>query len=114
MVNLLLLSLITSLIITGIYTSTWDGMIFGRFRAWMDGRMNPFIAKPIYSCTICMSSVWGTLIYISAHFISLYFNIHIIEHWGVCYLPFIFIVAGINTIISGIIYMAFERNTDQA
>lgn len=98
---MLLFSLKCSLIITSIYASTWDGMIFGRIRAWIDGKITEFYLKPIYGCVICMASVWGGGLYIYCKGI----NINIIPH--------ILLTAGINTLISGIIYLAYERNTNQ-
>ena len=94
-----------SLIITAIHASLWDGMIFGKIRAWSDGiftdELGSILIKPIYGCVICMSSVWGGGIYIFSHDL----NIGIIPH--------ILLTAGINVLISGIIFLAYERNTNQ-
>lgn len=99
----LLFSLKTSLIICAVYACTWDGMIFGDIRAWADGiftdKLGSKLKMPIYGCIICMASVWGGGIYL--------YKFDTIK--GI--IPHVLIVAGINTIISGIIFLAYERNT---
>lgn len=89
-----------SLIITAIYACFWDGMIFGNIRAWMDERIPYMLRKPIYDCIICMSSLWGTSYYI----IQFDFNLK-------NYIEFILQVAGLNVLILGIVYLAFNNNS---
>jgi len=101
----LIFALKTSLVITAIHASFWDDMVLGNFRAnVLDNIFNDFWKKPIYSCVICMASLWGTLSYLK-HFWLCYNPLH--------YIIFILTVAGINTLISGIIYLAYERNLGQ-
>lgn len=86
-----------SLIITAIYMSMRDGMIFGNVRLWLDiwfgkAEKGRFVSKPIYNCLICMGFWWG---------LAIYFVI-----WGfdVMMFPTAFVVVGINTIIDKIIH----------
>lgn len=93
--------LVCSLVITGVYASTWDGMIFGHFRSKLDGLLPMWIQKPLYSCVICMASFWGGSLYLIFKGIDLNIITHIIS------------LAGLNTLIAGIIFLAYERNTNQ-
>lgn len=55
-------SFIISLIVLFIHViCTWDGMIFSGIKKVLDE--NKKYSKPIYTCPICMSFWWGTLIY---------------------------------------------------
>jgi len=57
-------SILTALFIVGISISLQDGMIFGFVRRSLDKFMIPdLIAKPLYDCAICMSSVWSVTVY---------------------------------------------------
>lgn len=97
----LLFAIKTSLIICAIYACFWDDMIFGKIGQWLNNKLSTpigvYIAKPIYSCIICMSSLWGGGIYIYYSGLS------------ISIIPHILIVAGINVLISGIVYLAYER-----
>lgn len=54
-------ALIIALIIFAGHAMTWDGQIFSFVRKLIDE--NKSISKPIYSCPICMTPYYGTLIW---------------------------------------------------
>lgn len=89
--------LIGSLITTSIHAICWDGMVLGVLRAKADSFISPFWRKPLYDCIICMASFWGTIEFL---FMEL--------DWKL-YFPFILAQCGLNVLISGIIYLAHER-----
>lgn len=114
MADFLLFCIISSLIITAIHVSTWDGMLFGRVRCCLDGIISPFWQKPLYGCIICMASLWGTIIYSIVLSVCYFLNTYFItDYWVLMFLPYVTVVAGINALISGIIYLAFEKNTTE-
>lgn len=53
--------LTNALLIYGVYAVTRDGKLFGFLPKGY------YLAKPIYDCTVCMSSVWGTIYYLNTH-----------------------------------------------
>lgn len=97
----LIFSLQTSLIICAINALFWDDMLLQKVREYFDNKLSTkfgvWLSKPLYSCIICMSSIWGGSIYL----LSGRFSLDIIPH--------ILTVAGINVLISGIVYLAYER-----
>ena len=64
MLDLLLNSLIISLFIVGIHISMEEGMIFGSIHKL---KLPEILAKPLYSCHLCMASVWGTIGFIALY-----------------------------------------------
>jgi len=108
MIELLLFALISSLIITCIHVLFWDGMLLGSIRANMDDFLPYFWQKPVYACVICMASFWGLTIY----GVSL-INGFELGHPLLMLVPYLLLVCGINTLISGLIYLAFEKNTTE-
>lgn len=87
-----MLSLIVSLMTVGIHATTWEGMIFNRLAEWLKKRLPMWICKPLFSCAICMSSVWTLVFMCFFGFPAWYF------------VPLIMlIVAGMNTIITATI-----------
>lgn len=76
-INILVIFFINILVIYGVYAAFSEGMILYplkvKLNAWIGKR-----AKPIYSCPICMSSVWGTIGFI---FLNHFYGV---EWW---YLP---------------------------
>lgn len=56
-----------------------------------------FLRKPLFDCLICMTSIWGTVLYF-------------LFHRELNYLEFLFTVGGISTIIYGIVGNANDRN----
>ena len=101
------LIIINSLIIWGVYASLQDDFIFGGlgmlirgYHYKLDDRSNPikidnywifkkWVQKPLCTCPICMSSIYGTIGYL-----ALYDNYTIITY--ICY---IFAIAGLNYLI---------------
>ncbi|WP_418894217.1 hypothetical protein [Limibacterium fermenti] len=89
--KILLISLVISLSITGIYATTLEGMIFHklaqRIRKLLEGRKAKVLYKPLCGCLICMSSFWTIVAWLSSGFSFLL-------------IPVMFCTAGINTIIT--------------
>lgn len=54
-------SIIIALIIFAGHAMTWDGQIFAFVRKLIDEKK--VIAKPIYSCPICMTPYYGTILW---------------------------------------------------
>lgn len=54
-------ALLISMSVLFIHATTWDGMIMD----WIKKIFNPdwYICKPLYTCPICMTPWWGSLIY---------------------------------------------------
>lgn len=84
-----------SLIITAIYASMWDGMLFGWLRIGISNVLDkiklPFLKMPLFDCLICMGGIWSVLIY------SIMYGIDI----EIIYTTLM--VIGINTIIDKIL-----------
>ena len=96
-----------SLLILGIYVTTWPGMIFYKPARFIYKTLARFIhllgaertkahevaliiCKPFFRCLICMSSVWTIVIWlVDDHYFML--------------LPMILVVAGLNTLIVSLI-----------
>lgn len=95
LVQLLLISLITSLQIVFVHILFWPGMLFEFMR---ENKLPSLIQKPLYDCVICMTSFWGTLLWVF--------------EWQttVQFFPFLFTVGGISVLISGIIGRAEDIN----
>jgi hypothetical protein len=52
----------TSFLIFFLYAAFQPHMIFGKVRIWF-ASLNDFYQKPLFSCSICMCSIWGSAIY---------------------------------------------------
>ena len=105
------LLIINSLIIWGVFTSLQEGMIFGRIGNWIRGNhINMFpleftgdeldnlpfwIKKPLATCPICMSSVYGTPVFWYAYLTGLIQYDYII----IVYICYVFALAGLNYLI---------------
>lgn len=64
LVCFILFVLIEALAINGVYESFTKGNIFHRIApGFIDRNREKWWTKPLYSCTKCMSSVWGSLFY---------------------------------------------------
>lgn len=98
------LIILASLISTGIYVSTREGMIlyplvvvYNRIQDRLFGKLFGFIRKPVFDCLYCQGSVYGTLAYIVAErSVS----------WEI--IPIIFATCGLNSIIAEIIRKFWE------
>lgn len=67
--NILIDILLISVFCNGWFIITRDGMVLDRFRIWLDRSIKPesiirYIYTPFIGCIICMSSFWGSLIYL--------------------------------------------------
>lgn len=98
-INLIVMS---AFAIFGLKVSGDSGMVFCRAKCWLSDRLNAeesaigkFIFAPIWGCAICMSSTWGSLLY-------LLFNP--LDWWLI---PHVFTVAGIIAVVSAF-YYSFE------
>jgi len=75
----------------GIHAATWENMIFHKPALWLKNHLPIWVHKPLFSCAICMSSVWSVVFWVV-------FNFHFVL------LPFVILAtAGLNTIFTGII-----------
>ena len=98
------------LFIWGVYISIQDNMIFGKIgdliRAKTDidshyltrGPKHPlpsWIQKPLGTCPMCMSSIYGTIIFAVYYFSGHDFNINAI----IAYICYVFGLAGLNYLI---------------
>lgn len=54
--------IIIACIVLFIHACSWEWMIGGFIRRYIPETL--FISKPIYSCPVCMSPWWGTLLYL--------------------------------------------------
>lgn len=107
------LIIINSLIIWGVYASIQERMIFQRLGDWIRGHgeyvtnkeyfqgkthkdnLPSWIKKPLATCPICMSSVYGTPVFWLAYFTDLINYDFII----IVYICYIFAIAGLNYLI---------------
>lgn len=91
----LILSILTALKITFIYAIfNWEGMLFTKAGRIVEYRVNRFIAKPVITCQICMTSFWGIIFWFSEGY-SIYEMADALE-----LIKFLLVVGGINVIIS--------------
>src|SRR5688572_7238366 len=51
---------IIAMIVLFLHATTWEGMIFDGIKNF---NIPGWIRKPLYSCPICMTPWWGTLLY---------------------------------------------------
>lgn len=85
-----------SIFCMGVYAVFSKGMLLGFVSNWLEKHeINKNVLKPLIWCPTCMSSVWGTL------FFCLALAGQIGLFW---WLPFVIMVAGINFVISQVIY----------
>lgn len=95
------LIIINSLIIWGVYASLQEGFIYGWIGDWIRGKhkekdnLPSWIKKPLATCPICMSSVYGTPIFLFAHLTEL-INF---EFYIFVYICYVFALAGLNYLI---------------
>lgn len=93
--------IITSLIITAIHVTTWDGMIFHSAAEWLGQFLDimgvSVLRKPLFECLICMGGIWTFAIYPILYGIS----------WNV--VPVAVAVIGLNTIVSLVICKLHEE-----
>jgi len=80
----------------------WKGMLLYKPGQWLALRLNKYIAKPLFTCPMCMSSFW-TLVY---YFITGYALNSVT-------ILIMLIVCGMNTLLSSIIYAYHEEPEDE-
>jgi hypothetical protein len=61
MIDLILLMLINSLAIVGIYLSFGKEMIFFRLGLWVEKNIHYDLTKPLFNCPTCMASVHSVI-----------------------------------------------------
>lgn len=98
MVELLLISLITSLQIVFIHILFLPGMLLEFMR---ENKLTPFMQKPLYDCVICMTSVYGFLLWLLEWDMS----VNLFQFW--------FVLGGINVLFSGLIGKAEDVNIER-
>ena len=111
------LLIINSLIIWGVYTSIQEGMIFGKVGNWIKAKriilysekdilscketpkernnLPKWIQKPLATCPICMSSVYGTPVFWYAYLTNLIQYDYVL----IVYICYVFALAGLNYLI---------------
>jgi len=103
MINILLLALLVSLCVVGLFSATKRGMILEHPACWLRKKLPMWLHKPICTCMICMSSFWSIIF----AFVT----------WGTImwyYLPILILaVAGLNTIFVALICHIFPNDDDE-
>lgn len=95
MIEFLISLLPTSLFIYGLNIIFQDGHVFEKQGEWITDKLGDKWSKPVINCSICMSSVYGTLWFFIG--LQLGFDVHMhIKLW----IPYVFCLAGLNTIIN--------------
>lgn len=56
---------ITSLFIFGLNCLFSEGYLFHKAGEWMAENMHEWLYKPLIGCSVCMASIWGSLVYLS-------------------------------------------------
>lgn len=94
--TIFLLSIIpASLFIYGFNILFQEGHLLEKQGEWITNKVGERWAKPLINCPICMSSIFGTLIFFLGLPIS--FDIHMpLKMW----IPFVFCLCGFNTIVN--------------
>ncbi len=94
-IKMILTSAFISLCTLGIYATTWNDMIFHKpamaLKKWLTAKGLKMLYKPICGCLICMSSVWTLPAWI-------------ITGFGFKLIPVMLCVAGVNALLTAVIY----------
>jgi hypothetical protein len=92
MTTLVLIAITISLLTVGIYATTWKGMIFHKPAKYIKNRLPEWVCKPLFSCPVCMASVWSLV----------FFAVFGLPEWP--FIPVVILmVAGLNTVIVSLI-----------
>lgn len=94
MTTFLLSILPVSLGIWAIHILFQEEMIFEKAGEWITNKLGEYWSKPVVSCPVCMSSVWGLIGFFAIRY---FFGIDLPLKQLI---PFIFCLCGLNTIIS--------------
>lgn len=84
---------IATFFIWGIKAVTEYPFIFYKQANWLNSVLPVWVAKPIYKCPVCMSSVWGT-----------YFFLYSDQRGLINWVIFVFALCGINYLIVEFLY----------
>lgn len=94
---------LNSIFCFGIYAASFEGMILFRFVRFYERVFNVYnehnevnnkffykLSKPLYSCVICMSSIWGAIFVLvsgltSYGVVSIEFIVHVVMVSGINY-----------------------------
>lgn len=76
MLDIILLSLIIGLFNCGLFLSQEKGQLLDPLSRWLFRNIGKKAHKPIFGCTTCMASVWGTAI-----FALQYFTVGWVDWW---------------------------------
>ncbi len=87
--------IISALSIVFIHSLFFDGMLLAPLRRNYLSKLPLFFQKPLYSCIVCMTSIYGVICYAAG---SLFFHVG----W-VGLLPFLFSVGGILVLIRSVV-----------
>ncbi len=94
--------IVISLIITAIYVSMWDGMIFHTVRRLVctvcDLIGCPALRKPLCECLICMGGIYTLILY------------PILYGWSWTLIPTMLGVIGLNTLIATMLCRMTDRD----
>jgi hypothetical protein len=71
-----------------------EDMIFEKQGNFIENKLGKYWSKPVVSCPVCMSSIWGIIGFFSIRY---FFNVDLPIRQ---ILPFVFCLCGLNTIIS--------------
>lgn len=103
MINYQLLFLINILFIFGIHVCFKEEMIFEKAADWIEEKVKDhYWLKPLYSCPICMSSIWGGACFIIFSGLSIF----LLPVWVIS-------MAGANYIILQLISKHIEVSIDK-
>ena len=77
MIDIILMAFANAVLIQGVYFAFLNGQVFGGAGDFLRSKLG-FWAKPLVSCSNCMSSVWGCLFLIYMHFVGLDLQLQIV------------------------------------
>lgn len=52
-----------ALLILGVWNAFGKGQILGSLGDWLEDRFPPKLLKPLFTCVLCMPSVWGSAVW---------------------------------------------------
>ena len=92
MIDFILLLIIGSLWIWGVFAAFDEGNIFGGVRKICEKTLGSWVCKPVFGCPYCMASAHGGSIGL------IYYDFHLIV------IPYIVCLCGLNFIIKEYLY----------
>lgn len=97
MIQFIISLLPASLFIYGVNILFQEGHLLEKLGEWMRSKWPNWITKPLYDCSICMASLWGSIAFVA---IGYFFGVHLPLKQ---FIPYIFCLCGLNTIINKLI-----------